>query len=100
MLNIDYNGDVFVCHNSTYKIGTLDDNYETIREGRRKYLRERFTPKCNECSVNGICRGACLLLTEKGQETFCKLRRIQLGLLCDWLMTLKEKLPKGEDINE
>lgn len=96
MLNIDYNGDVFICHNSTYKIGTVDDDYEVILSGLRKYLEERFTPKCKECSAFGVCQGACLLLTEKGQETFCHLRRIQIGMLCDWLTDFKKRLGEGE----
>lgn len=91
MLNIDYNGDVYICHNSTYKIGTVEDDYDKIHKGLVKYLKTRFTPKCKECSVFGICQGACLLLTEKGQERFCKLRKIQIGMLCDWLMSLNIK---------
>lgn len=91
MLNIDYNGDVYICHNSTYKIGTVEDSYEKIHQGLIKYLETRFTPKCKECSIFGICQGACLLLTEKGQERFCKLRKIQVGMLCDWLMNLDLK---------
>lgn len=95
MLNIDYNGDVYVCHNSTHKVGTVDDDYDVILEGLRSYLKDRFTPKCKECSVFGICSGACLLLTEKGQETFCRLRRIQIGMLCDWLTDFKKRYEKG-----
>lgn len=99
MLNIDYNGDVFICHNSTSKVGTVEDDYEVILEGLRTYLKERFTPKCKECSAFGVCQGACLLLTEKGQETFCRLRRIQIGMLCDWLTDFKKRMGEGE-LNE
>lgn len=96
MLNIDYNGDVLVCHNSTYKVGTVEDDYTVILEGLRAYLKERFTPKCKECSAFDVCKGACLLLTEKGQETFCNLLRIQIGMLCDWLTDFKRRTGEGE----
>lgn len=96
MLNINYAGDVFVCHNSTYKLGTVEDSYEEILKKLREYFKKWFTPKCKNCSAYDICQGACLLLTEKGQETFCNLRRIQIGMLCDWLITLKDKISKEE----
>lgn len=94
MLNIDYNGDVYICHNSTYKIGTVEDDYKRIYEKYIEYLKERFTPKCKDCSISEICQGACLLLTKKGQENFCKLRKIQIGMLCDWLTNLKIESPE------
>lgn len=95
MLNLDYNGDVFVCHNSTYKVGTVEDDYDVILEGLREYLKANFTPKCKECSAFDVCQGACLLLTEKGQESFCRLRRLQVGMLCDWLTDFKKRYEKG-----
>lgn len=95
MLNIDYNGDVYICHNSTHKIATVEDDYETIRQGLVTYLETWFSPKCKECSAFGMCQGACLLLTEKGQEKFCRLRRIQIGMLCDWLTDFKKRIERG-----
>ena len=100
MLNIDYNGDVFICHNSTHKIGSVEDDYEVIRTGLIDYLKAWFSPKCRECSAFDVCQGACLLLTEKGQEDFCRLRRIQVGMLCDWLMDFKQRLKEGEELGQ
>ena len=96
VLNIDWNGDVYICHNSTYKIGTVKDNHETLHETFIKYLETKFTPKCKNCDIYGLCEGACLLLTEKGQESFCNLRKIKTELLCNWLSTLENKLSERE----
>ena len=97
VLNLDYDGNVYICHNSTYKLGTVDSTDEEIFEQYKKYLREKYTPKCKTCEIYEYCPGACLLLTEKGQEQYCKLRKIKVKLLLDFLMGMKNILAKENE---
>ncbi len=92
MLNLDYEGNVYICHNSTYKIGTVDDSYETIYQGYCDYLKQHFTPKCKNCDIKGLCSGACLLLTEDGQKDYCRLRHIEIQTLLQWLEKMKGEM--------
>lgn len=91
MLNLDTEGNVYICHNSSYDIGTVDDDYETLYQAYLHYLRTKFTSKCSNCDINHLCSGACLLLTEKGQESYCQLKRVEVEVMLEWL---EEK--KGE----
>lgn len=92
MLNLDYDGNVYVCHNSTYKLGTVEDSYDAIYQGYCDYLKGYFTPKCKDCDINGLCSGACLLLTEKGQEDYCRIRHVEIATILAWLEEMKGEL--------
>lgn len=98
ILNLDYDGNVYICHNSTYKIGTVEDSYEKIFGQYKKYLREKYTPKCKTCDFYKYCPGACLLLTEKGQEQYCKLRKIKINMLLNFIIKIKNEHKKREEI--
>ena len=92
MLNLDYEGNVYICHNSTYKLGTVEDSYSAIYQGYCDYLKRNFTPKCKDCDINGLCSGACLLLTEKGQEDYCRIRHIEIATILAWLEQMKGEM--------
>ena len=92
MLNLDTEGNVYICHNSSYDIGTVDNDYETLYQAYLAYLRTKFTAKCATCDISHVCCGACLLLTEKGQESYCMIRRIEVEELLEWLHKKKGEL--------
>ena len=64
MLNVDLQGNIFVCHNNGIKIGTVSDPINIILKRLSDYwysIRDKiFKAKgCSTCDVVKFCRGGC-----------------------------------------
>lgn len=70
MLNIDTEGNIYLCHNSCQVLGTIEDNYAEIVE--RYSLHDKYAKsfECMNCMANPICRGGCILVGEKARESY------------------------------
>jgi len=74
VLNIDANGEMYLCHNSRIKLGNL----ETPRKEMTKKCLDMYTPKlhCKECNVLSYCCGGCMLSTQEDLDNYyCELAR-------------------------
>ncbi len=81
ILNVDLQGNIYACHNSTIKIGTIYDDEITLSANYRAYLEEqRILEKkgCANCEAYELCKGGCLIIEPEahGQEACCRLRRV------------------------
>lgn len=68
--NIDTQGNVYVCHNSTRKVGTVADPYEDIAI-RIRQIVSGVREGCIRCDLNGVCGGSCYLLSGYGRGQQC-----------------------------
>ena len=64
VLNVDTQGNVYLCKNFNTKIGTIDDEYEVLYERAKeetKKLRDAHLDEkgCFDCSAFYFCRGGC-----------------------------------------
>ena len=83
MLNVDLQGNVFVCHNNGIKIGTVDDSIEFILKklsdywfSRREFILQ--AKDCYNCDVVKFCRGGCPIEDINNKELIsmaCNARR-------------------------
>lgn len=77
-LNMDLDGNLYSCHNTSDSIGTITDNYFTYL---RKILaldntKHRVATRCKDCPVIGICNGGCKLVTDNVlDETYCNFKK-------------------------
>lgn len=80
-LNIDLQGNIYVCHNSTVKVGTIYDDDKTLDANYKEYLEGQHVlekKSCNGCEAYELCRGGCPIIEPEahGQEACCRLRRV------------------------
>lgn len=78
ILNLDLDGNLYKCHNTSESCGTIYDNYFS-------YLNKiiasdtsivRLTQECLNCPVVSLCNGGCKLVSDKArEETYCKLKQ-------------------------
>lgn len=89
MLNIDCQGNLYLCHNSKEKVGTVDEDISIVKERISNIICKR-REKCRMCSFGKVCGGNCVLLTEEGEKQKCKLFKILYSTLIPWMINIKE----------
>lgn len=77
VLNLDLEGNLYPCHNTSSKIGTITDDYFTYLN---KVLCSDNTKVnmsvCSDCPAIAFCRGGCKLVnTEARREGYCRLKQ-------------------------
>lgn len=88
-LNMDLDGKLYPCHNTSESIGTIKDNYfdylpKVIRLDNTK---KRMEERCQYCPVLGLCNGGCKLITDEVlDETYCNFKKVMYYpvLKCLW----------------
>lgn len=74
VMNVDLAGNVYVCHNSSVKIGTVDDLRIRLAQRYEAFLSSRRQAICEECPYMPLCHGGCPLeLT--GKAVSCQWRK-------------------------
>ena len=71
VLNMDLSGNLYKCHNTDDKLGTIYDNYFD-------YMKKVFeldkvnenSKRCNECPVQLMCRNGCPLVGKEAREGY------------------------------
>lgn len=76
ILNIDLNGNLYACHNTSQKIGTIYDNYSTylinvLNSDKTKEIKD----KCSICKARYWC-WSCKMVNNKNKENaICKIKQ-------------------------
>jgi uncharacterized protein len=79
-LNFDLEGNCYLCHNCSTRIGTVKDSEQVLIEAYKKYDPFTTGPECQACSVLATCGGGCLLVSaEQRKNYFCPMARIYYG---------------------
>lgn len=81
ILNMDLDGNLYPCHNTSDSIGSIYDDYF-------KYLNKlitldntkEFYPTCSKCIAYPMCHGGCKLVSKENRElTYCKFKKSLYG---------------------
>lgn len=96
-INLDLQGNIYVCHNSSVKIGTIYDDDAKLDARYQQYLEHQqiITKKgCAGCEAYTICRGGCPIIEPEahGQEACCHLRRVYVQELKEAHKRISEKI--------
>lgn len=88
-LNMDLDGNLYSCHNTSQAIGTIYDSYfkylAKVIEGDNTKSRRT---ECSVCPAVSCCQGGCKLLSDEVRsETYCKLKQAVFGTV---VLTLQE----------
>lgn len=75
VMNIDLVGNVYACHNSSNKIGTINDSYYTLADNYQNTVK--LSDKCLSCKYLTLCKGGCpLSISSVGNDIICEVRKI------------------------
>ena len=61
VLNVDLDGNLYVCHNSNIKIGHINDARADYLERYWQWIETRKKPECDTCEIRHYCQGGCPL---------------------------------------
>lgn len=82
VINIDLFGNVYVCHNSSIKIGTIYESDEVIKGRFQKYNIYNRSEECRACPCFPVCRGGCILIPPgEKKKRYCEVQKIMIGKL-------------------
>lgn len=68
VLNLDLKGNLYNCHNTWKKIGTIYDEYTQYMESAKKNIRMKIDKDCINCDIVEMCHGSCPLFTKSDRE--------------------------------
>ena len=88
VLNMDMQGNLYNCHNSSVVIGMIKDNYvKYISNLIKNDNSKKFYKVCKDCKVLSLCRGGCKLMSkEKRENSYCKLKKAVFSPIIDNLL--------------
>jgi len=97
-LNVDLEGNCYLCHNSSIKIGTIEDSYEQLVEKFLPYNLYAKSEKCQNCDVQLLCAGGCILVgNESREQYYCRLNQIYYGAFLNALKRINKYLINKEE---
>ena len=95
VLNIDLEGNLYPCHNTSESIGSIYDPFWKYLDNviRGDSTIDRINNRCKDCPVFSLCNGGCKLVSDSVlDDTYCRLKIAYLYPLINLL------IDKGEDI--
>jgi uncharacterized protein len=80
VLNMDFKGNLYSCHNTYTPLGSIDDKYfKYLNEVMKDNITDKMLEKCVDCLAVSCCKGGCKLLkNEKQREHYCKLKQAMI----------------------
>ena len=94
MLNLDTEGNILLCHNTSEQIGTINDSYEKVYN---TFIaeKEKSNKVCQSCDIKNFCSEKCILIkSQKGIEQFCRNKKAFAKALLSW--TNKINIQNGD----
>ena len=77
VLNLDLEGNLYPCHNTSHQIGKISDEYFSyLNKVLAVDNTKLYKVKCDKCPAVAFCRGGCKLISSKNRaEGYCRLKQ-------------------------
>lgn len=77
IFNMDLEGNLYTCHNTSTKVGTIYTPYfQYLNEVLKTDYTDHMRATCKDCVALAFCNGGCKLVSEQArEETYCKLKK-------------------------
>lgn len=90
VLNVDLDGNLYFCHNSSRRVGTIYDSYFSYLE---KVIEcdttKNNNQKCAVCCVQDLCQNGCPLICQEVRDRYyCELKRAVFYPIIELVMDL------------
>lgn len=95
VLNMDLNGNLYKCHNTSEEAATIYDDYTTYLSSilQSDTTKERMHTRCKDCPVVGICAGGCKLITDEVlDKSYCNFKKAMYYPILECLQKYGETL--------
>lgn len=77
MINIDYLGNVYWCHNDpTTRLGTVWDTNEFLQQGFLSHTENQVRGYCRSCSAFPLCGGFCPYIHTNAKASRCRCQKL------------------------
>ncbi|MEG6551776.1 radical SAM protein [Desulfocurvibacter africanus] len=92
ILNLDLDGNLYRCHNTGEKVGTIDNSYGKILDTVIALDPTRDNCKvCKDCPVVTICECGCPLIGQAARQAgYCDIKRAAYLPFVEWLLRAGE----------
>ncbi len=100
-LNLDLQGNLYACHNTEIKVGTIYSDYFDYLDKILSFDSTRSNKEtCMKCPAYAICYGGCPMMTPKiRQETYCPLKKAFFTPVIEtYLKYKKDKKTDGREV--
>lgn len=79
-LSVDFEGNIYACHDYVHKIGTIYDNHDALMQKYDLEYNIAFNREdCAKCDLVEFCRAGCpFVLPSVAKEKICKANRIYI----------------------
>lgn len=96
VMNIDLQGNIYVCHNSNIKIGTVDEKRYVILSRYKEWFKKQYPQKCLSCEYLPLCKGGCPLEThtKDNDKIMCKVNKIYFDIAIELADRLNNSFEK------
>ena len=98
MLNMDANGDFYICHNSKTKIGSVKEGLDAAASKLDKILK-KTGQKCEICEIKDYCSGSCFMLNGYGEKQNCEMLKHFYQIFLSWLIEAKKRWENKANIS-
>ena len=78
VLNLDLNGNLYSCHNTSDVVANINDEYVHYLSKilQLDNTKTRMRTRCKDCPVVGCCNGGCKLVTDEVlDQTYCDFKK-------------------------
>ena len=85
--NVDLDGNIYLCHNTHKKLGTIDNSYSKIIRNGLAFnpVNSNYEHRCKDCDVNPICNNGCFLLDwNERNKYYCKAQKALLTPIVEY----------------
>lgn len=102
-LNIDLQGNIYLCHNTSIIMGTIYDEYSTVRKKiidcfSKRHQQQLKDKSCASCDIAPLCKGSCPLETNsKLYLNACNFKKIRWKLAFDVLEEIDILIAKEKE---
>ncbi len=72
IVDIDLDGNIYVCHNSSMRIGHVNENRKIYLDKFKQWIKHYEKEECNTCEAKYYCQGGCPLEIDTDS---CKLQK-------------------------
>lgn len=77
MINLDLDGNIYACHNSCNKIGTVADDFDDIEDNYYASIEASNLSDCDVCDFRFLCGYGCPYSEpSKGKEACCHIHKL------------------------
>ena len=87
--NVDKEGNIYKCHNSSDILGTVDDDEEEILNTvlRIDKVCKNYRNRCKDCFVEPLCRGGCPIVSSEDREGYyCRIKMAYYSPIIEYFM--------------